>query len=137
LYNASYEGSGGTDPLRLHAYVLSGTLPTIGTVTWTSYAATATESTESVTNVPLTAGWVAVPVTSAVQGAYAGSKILNLALDTAQDGSTDTNRAFSSNDAASNKPYVSVTYTQLVGPGGPSISEPGKLRVTKFRGSFR
>ena len=135
--NSTYEGSGGTDPLRLHAYVLSGTLPTIGTVTWTSYAATPTESSESVTNVPLTSGWVAVPVTSAVQGAYAGSKILNLALDTAQDGSTDTNRAFSSNDAASNKPYVSVTYTQMTGDPPHSISAPGKLRVVRLKGRVK
>jgi hypothetical protein len=136
LYNLpTYEGSGGTNPMRAHIY----TVPTLtpSTVTWNTLSASQTEVTASLTEIPLTEGWVAIPLTSIVQSAYAGDKTVRIVISGSVDGASDTNRALSSNNASANKPYLSVKYIALVGPGGPSISAPGKARVSKLRGVIR
>jgi hypothetical protein len=121
-------GSGGTNPMRIHAYNVTGSIPNLHTVTWNTDTSTRTEI--SVTDVPLAAGWSSWNILSAVQAAKTGNITMTLALDGGQDGALDTNRTF---DAAE----IVITYTQLVGPAGPSISAPGKLRVSRLKGKVR
>jgi hypothetical protein len=126
---SSWEGSGGTVPMRVHAYNVTGTIPTLSTVTWTSWAGTLTEL--SVTDVPLSTGWVSWNILSTVQAAKADNSTMTLALDGGPDGASDTNRIFDQFE-------VVIVYTNLVAPEGPSISAPGKIRVSKARmKSFR
>jgi hypothetical protein len=121
-------GSGGTNPMRIHAYNVTGSIPNLHTVTWNTDTSTRTEI--SVTDVPLAAGWSSWNILSAVQAAKTGNITMTLALDGGQDGALDTNRTF---DAAE----IVITYTQLVGPAGPSISAPGKFRVSRLKGKVR
>jgi hypothetical protein len=137
MYMESWEGSGGTNPMRVYAYRVSDNVPVISMVTGNNFTGTL-QAAESYTDVPLTTGWYPWNVTTMAQWAYANASPLHIALDGGQDGSADTNRAFTSREgSASFRPYLSVTYTSLVGPGGPSISAPGKGRFNKFKGTFR
>lgn len=139
LYMTSYEGSGGTNPMRIHARSISGTLPDPATVTWTSFAGTLS-SDLSVTDVSLVSSWLEWDVTSYVQAQYAASKAaVYVALEGSSDGASDTNRIFASvnNATTANRPQLVIVYTQLVDPAGPSISAPGKMRITRFRGVMK
>jgi hypothetical protein len=137
MYMESWEVSGGTNPMRIYAYRVSDNVPVISTVTGNNFTGTL-QVAESYTDVPLNPGWYSWNVTAMAQWAYANSSPLYIALDGRQDGSADTNRVFTSREGtASLRPYLSITYTQLTGEGGPSISAPGKMRVSKMKGTFR
>jgi hypothetical protein len=143
LYLTGHEGSGGTNPMRVHAKRITGTLPDTTTVTWTNFAGTLS-SDLSVTDVSLISGWFEWDVLSAVQAAYAASPRtpLYLSLDGGPDGAQDTNRIFASVDHATTawRPQLSVT-TQapinLIPPAAPtghSVSS-GDNQVTLYRGT--
>jgi hypothetical protein len=139
LYLTGYEGSGGTNPMRLHAKSISGTLPDPATVTWTAFAGTLS-SDLSVADVTLTSGWFEWDVTTYVAAQYAASKAaVYIALDGSSDGASDTNRIFASvnNATTANRPQLVIVYTQLACENCPSISAPGKMRVSKMKGTFR
>jgi len=71
-------------------------------------------------------------------GVCDGGKILYLALDSGPDHSWSNREFISANNASTSlRPTLSITYTQLVAPEGPSISAPGKMRVVKFIGKFK
>jgi len=136
-YMKSYVDSGGTNPQNIYAYRISGTTPTISTVTWNNFSGTL-ETSESTASVSLTTGWVSWDVTDMTAWAYANSSNLFVALDTAGDGANGTNRAFTSMEGTEGyRPFLSITYMQLVAPEGPSISAPGKGRFNKLKGKFK
>lgn len=67
----------------------------------------------------------------------AGASALTLLIDGGVDGAADTNRYFVSMDGAeAQRPYLSVTYTLMI-EGGVPISAPGRMRVSKLRGTMR
>jgi hypothetical protein len=124
---ASYEGSGGTNPMPVKVYSVSGTLPNLATVTWNTWAGTLSAALDT-TNVTLSGNhsWNILP---AVQAAYAARSSMVLALDGGPDSASDTNRILTS-------PVISITYTQLT-PEGIPVSAPGRFRVSKLRGAIR
>lgn len=130
-----YDGSGGTNPMRVHCYTLSGTLPDTTTLTWANQAFTKTEL--SVTDVALISGWYSWDVTTAVRTAYGSSprQPVYLALDGGSDSAQDTNRYFLSVDNPDDSlhPELVIDYTTLTEPGGGSISVPGKMKPFKCR----
>jgi len=135
-YMTSYVDSGGTNPANIYAYRISGTTPTISTVTWSSFAGTL-ETYESTAAVPLTVGWVSWDITDMAAWAYANSSHLFVALDTGGDGANGTNRAFTSMEGTEGyRPFVSITYMQDTSEG-VSISAPGKMRVVHFIGEMK
>lgn len=137
MYLSTWDGSGGTTPMNAYVYPVTGQSWTIGNVTWNTLDNAAVGAYESVTAVPLTAGWYSWTVTEAVQAAYAGASALTLLIDGGQDGAADTNRYFVSMDGAeAQRPYLSVTYTLLT-PEGIPVSAPGRFRVVNFKGSIR
>lgn len=125
LYLTGYEGSGGTNPMRIYAYRITGTLPDTTTVTWNNFAGTLTQL--GYTNVALTSGWYEWDVTSAVAAAYAANPRVPvyIALDGKTDGAQDTNRAFASIDHATTawRPQLVVSYSDnivLLPPNPPT-----------------
>ena len=126
---SSWEGSGGSNPMLVSVDNVSGTIPNLHTVTWASWAGTRS-SALSTASVPLATGWVEWNVLSAVQSAKANNATMTLILGGGANGASDTNRIFDQFE-------IVIVYTQLVGPEGPSIPAPGKMRVTKFRGTFK
>jgi len=129
LYLESWEGSGGTNPMRVYVYGVSGTVP-IATVTWADFAGTLASATD-VTEVTLTPGWFEWDITALVRAAYSADATLILALDGGSDGASDTNRIFSSVDGAY-PPEIVVTYTQLT-PEGIPVSAPGRFRISRAK----
>jgi hypothetical protein len=125
LHTSDWEGPGGTVPMRVRAYNVTGTIPVLSTVTWVSWAGTLSAAL-STAEVPLSTGWVSWNILSSAQAAKAGNATMTLALDGGPDGATDTNRIFDSIE-------VVITYTQLACENCPSISAPGKMRVSKAR----
>ena len=138
MYMETYNGIPGTDPMRLYAYRVSGTVPTISTVTDATFAGTL-ENYESYADVTTTPGWVQWDVTNMVTWAFVNSSSLYFAIDGSTGSAAWTNRRFTSMEGTEiYRPYLSVTYMQLTGPpGSPSISAPGKMRVSKMRGTFK
>jgi hypothetical protein len=137
MYLSTWDGSGGTTPMNAYVYPVTGQSWTIANVTWNTLDNSAVGSYESVTAVPLTAGWYSWTVTEAVQAAYAGASALTLLIDGGNDGAADTNRYFVSMDGAEgSRPYLSVTYTLLT-HGGVPVSAPGRFRVVRLKGSIR
>ncbi len=137
MYLSTWDGSGGTTPMNAYVYPVTGQSWTIANVTWNTLDNSAVGAYESVTQVPLTAGWYSWTVTEAVQAAYAGASALTLLIDGGGDGAADTNRYFVSMDGAeAQRPYLSVTYTLLT-PDGVPVSAPGRFRVSKLRGAIR
>ena len=129
--------------MRIYAYRISDNVPTISTVTWDTFTGTL-EPYESYADVTLTPSWVSWDVKEMVSWAYANDSPLYIALDGGQFGVANTNREFVSRESVTGeasagglRPYISITYTNLVAPPGPSISAPGKLRVSKMRGTFK
>jgi len=135
LYNTT---GAGTDPTTHAIYSLSGTLPDISTVTWNNFSATVSAALTTV-SVPAAEGWVEFTVTSAVSAAYLASKspVYFLIADT--EGASDTSRWYASQEHETTAwhPQLEITYTQMVAPEGPSISAPGKMRVSKLKGTFK
>lgn len=140
MYMTSSLYGGGTNPMRLHAYSISGTLPDVSTVTWNTFAGTLSSGI-STTDVSITPGWYEWNVLSAVQTAFNTRAPLYLALDGGADGSPDTNRYFATMEHATTvwRPQLVITYTQLTAPPpeGTRISVPGSLRVSRFLGTMR
>lgn len=137
-YMNGYAASGGTNPMNTYMYSISGTTPTISTVAWNTFAGTLS-SYVALTPVALNLGWYSWDVTSTISTAYSGSQtVVYFATDGGPDGVDGTNRNFVSiNGAEGYRPFLSITYMQLVGPEGPSIPGPGKMRPEKFRGTLR
>jgi hypothetical protein len=134
MYLSGYDGSGADNPMTVYAYRSDPITPS--TATWTNSSAVTKQASESSVGVTLTPGWVYWDVLTMTQWAYANASPLYIALDGWQVGAADTNRIFVSRDgAAANRPYLSVTYTSMV--GGVSIPAPGKMRVSKMKGAFR
>jgi len=132
VYLTGNEGSGGTNPMPVYTYRVTGTLPNISTVTWNTFAGTL-GSPVSITDVSLVLGWKSFNVLEAMQASHAAGSSLTLALDGATASAQDTNRIFASMDHATEawRPRLKVTYTQLSGPPpAPSIMSPGKLRIS-------
>jgi hypothetical protein len=140
LYMTGYEVSGGTNPMKVHAKRITGTVPDTTTVTGANFSGTVGADL-SVTDVALTTGWYEWSVLSAVQAVYTTRSPLYLLLDGGSDGAADTNRIFASVDHATTAyhPQLVITYTQHIGDPGttPSISAPGKMRVSKFKGKMK
>ena len=131
MYLTGNEGSGGTNPMRIHAYRVTDNVPVISTVTGNNFTGTL-QPAESYTDVSTTPGWFAFNVLTMTQAAYAAGTPLYLALDGGSDGASDTNRIFASMDHATTawRPRLKVTYTQLSGPPpAPSIMSPGKMKI--------
>jgi len=139
MYFSQYDPatSGGTASYNAYVYRVTSS-PTISTVTWATFD-NAVSAYESVTAINQTFGWKSWNVLESAQGAYAdGGKILYLALDSGPDHSWSNREFISANNASTSlRPTLSITYTQLVAPEGPSISAPGKMRVVKFIGKFK
>jgi hypothetical protein len=139
-FNAHYYGrdaSGGYNPMRIYAYRISGTTPTISTVTWNSWAGTL-QPYESYADVSLVPGWYSWDVTQLVKWAYENASHIFIALDGGTVSGAETNRYFYSVEGpAQYRPYISVTYSSNVAEGGPTIPAPGKMRVSKMKGTFR
>jgi len=131
------DASGGYNPTTIGVYSLSGTLPDLTTVTGATFTATVS-SVLSTASVTLTPGWFEWDVTVPVRTAYAASEPIYLLLKDVS-GAQDTNRIFASMEHATTawRPELVITYMNLVAPEGPSISAPGKIRVTKMKGTFR
>jgi hypothetical protein len=134
MYLTGKDGSGGYNPTTISAHNITGTVPTISTVTWNNFAGTVGAALSG-TSVTLTPGWVEWNILSAVRSAYDTSQPIYIMLYNGT-GVSDTNRIFASSEHATTswKPQLVITYMQLTGPGGPSISAPGKFRVSTFRG---
>ena len=140
LYMYGYFGNGGTNPMSIYAYRISGTLPNTTNVTWNNFAGTLTEL--GYTDVNLTSGFKEWLVTSAVQSAYAARQPVYILLDGKNLGSQDTNRLFASMDHPTTawRPQLSVTYTEPqnilppVAPTGHSVSA-GNAQATLYRGT--
>lgn len=130
----------GTDNVTLKDSGISIVNPAFTTINVTGANFTGTlQPSESVASVPVATGWVSWSVTEMVAWSYANNSPLYVATDGGSDGAANTNRRFSSMEAAAEfRPYLSVTYMQLTGgPGTPSISAPGKMGVSNFRGTMR
>jgi hypothetical protein len=137
LYMSGFDYDGRTNPERVYAQRISGTT-NLATVTGNNFDNSTLQTYESVTDVSTTPGWFSWDVSAMTAWAYANASDLYVALSPMQDGASDTNRIFVSMDgAAAFRPYITVTYMNLVGPGGPSISAPGKFRVSRLRGRVR
>lgn len=137
MYLSTWDGSGGTSSMNAYVYPVTGQSWTIANVTWNTLDNSAVGSYESVTAVPLTAGWYSWTVTEMTKAAYAADGALTVLLDGGLDGAADTNRYFTSMDGTeAQRPYLSVTYTLLT-PGGVPVSAPGRMRVSKFKGAMR
>lgn len=125
---------GGYNPTDITVHRITGAVPTISSVTWASFSGTVgpTLDTVSATLVPR---WIEFNVLSAVQSAYTSGDPVYLLVQ-GGTGTADTWRDFASaqHGTTSWVPQLVITYTNLVGPSGPSISAPGKLRVSKLRG---
>ena len=132
LYLYDWDGSGGTSPMPVSAYRITSNVPDTATVTWASDTSVL-GPVETVTDVPATVGWYEWSVLEAVQAAYAARQPLWLALDGGSQSVANTNRAFYSVDHTDEAlwPNLTITYTNLVGPQGPSISTPGKMRISR------
>jgi hypothetical protein len=132
MYMSAFEGGGGSELMRSHVYPVTS-MPDLTTVTWTNFSGTL-GSSDSYTDVSLTPGWVSFNVLTSTQNAHSGSGTLALAIDGGSSSAQDTNRRFVSMEGTEAlRPRLKVTYTQNVAPGGPSISAPGKIRVSKAR----
>jgi hypothetical protein len=142
LYSTgTYDGDGGSNPMLVNAYSLSGSLPDTTTVTWNNFSSTvsAVLSSQNVTLVP---GFYEWDVITPVRVAYAAHKPVYLILDGGASGSVGTNRKFASVDHATVawRPQLSITYQapiNLVPPAAPtghSVSA-GNGQVTLYRGS--
>jgi len=135
LYKAGPSATGASDPMRVYVYPIVGQTWGIDNVTWATFDNATVGAYEDVKNVYISSDWVNWNVTSAVRAAYLGSYPLTLMLDGGSDGAADTNRRFTSIDTTEEAywPILVITYTQLVAPEGPSISAPGKVRVSSGR----
>lgn len=129
LYQEGYEGSGGTNPANAYVYKVTNSF-NAATVTWNTFDNVIGNYIDY-ESCSLEDGWRSWNVTEA---ATAG-ETMYLLVDHYLDGATDTNRIFTSSEGAEGyRPKVIVGYTLLSSEGGPSISAPGKLRVSgKFR----
>jgi len=127
----------GYNPTDLTAHRITGTVPVISTVTWNGFTGTV-GSTLSTVAATLTAGWIEFDVLSAVQAAYASDEPVYLLVQ-GGTGTADTWRDFASVNTATTawKPQLVITYTNLTGPSGPSISAPGKMRVSRLKGKMK
>jgi mannan endo-1,4-beta-mannosidase len=127
LYMNGFEGYGGTNPVLIYAYRITGTLPTISTVTWNTFEGTLSSALGS-TSVSLSNGWVEIDVTSAVDAAYSDEvTYIYFAVDAGSNGVADTNRRFSSNESSDSsvKPQLLVTYEN-------QITEIDKMMLPPF-----
>ena len=124
--------SGGTDPMLVYVY---RTTPfTASTVTWNTYSPTLV--TLGGAYVPLTAGTkISWPVTLGARWAKENVSHLYLELNGANLGSDTTNRRFVST-AGGTGPTLVVNYTVYPSGEPPSLSAPGKLRVSHFTGTW-
>jgi hypothetical protein len=121
--------------MRVYVKPVVGQTWGVDNVTWNLLDNSVVGSSESYTDIPATTGWYYWEVTQAVATSYATSTPLTLLFDGGFDGASDTNRYFTSVDGTAEYiPYLSVTYTLLVGPEGPTISVPGSMRVVNFKG---
>jgi hypothetical protein len=140
-YYLQPDGGAGSDPMRLYVYPVTG-MPTISTATWTSFDASATMGAdESYVDVNTTPGWKEWNVTNMTQNAYIASTNVSIAVDSGPGSISGSSRQFASSDYVADtnlRPQLVVTYT--IGTGTdptPSISAPGKMRVSKMKGVFR
>jgi hypothetical protein len=141
VYLTGHDGSGGTDPMPSYLYRVTGTLPTISTVTWNNFAGTLGTAV-SITDVGLTAGWYSFPLLGAMQASYVAGTSLTLALDGSTASAQDTNRIFASMNHGTSawRPRLKVTYTLPVNitppnaPTGHSVSA-GDGKVNLYRGT--
>jgi hypothetical protein len=131
LYLTGYEGSGGTNPMRIRVYRISANEPDIATVTWANYNGTV-EAAESITEVGIAPGFYRFDITNMVQWAYANSSNLYFALDGSTDGEQDTNRTFAAADhgTAAYRPFIGINYTQQDPGGGIPTSAPGRWQIS-------
>ena len=139
LYLTGSEG-GGTNPMRIYVYKITGSVPDTTTVTWDNFIGTLTQL--GYTDVSLTLSWFEWDVLSAVQSAYASRSPLYLALDGGNLSLADSARYFASVDHATAawRPQLVVT-TQapinLIPPAAPtghSVSA-GDNQVTLYHGA--
>lgn len=140
LYQTGYDGNGGSDPMRVYAYQITGTLPDTTTVTWTNFAGTLTQL--GYTDVDLNNGFKEWDVTTAVAAAYAAQSPVYIALDGGSDGSQDANRIYASVDHATTawRPQLAVVYTDpivLTPPNPPTggYVTAGNAQVTLYPGT--
>jgi hypothetical protein len=132
----SWYGNGGDSSMNVYAYRISEPVD-VTTIVWSTFNLGWKNAYESVTAIPLTPGWYYWDVTTMTQWAYTNSSPLYVALDGGTTGSIDTNRLFVSREGTSGyRPYLVVTYMPLT-QGGVPISAPGKMRVSKMKGTFR
>jgi hypothetical protein len=135
MYLESWEGTGGTTPMRVYAKPVVGQTWGIDNVTWNLLDNSVVGTYESYTDVPTATGWYSWEVTQAASTAYTTSAPLTILFDGGENGARDTNRYFTSVDGTAEYiPYLSITYTLLVSPEGPTISVPGSMRVVNFKG---
>jgi hypothetical protein len=140
MYLTDYDGSGGTDPMRIYIGGLTGPV-NISTVTWSNFDNGVLPAYNRYTYVTLVPGWFSFNVLEETQAAYAAGIPLYLALDGGTYGNQDTNRIFASIDhgTAAWRPRLKVTYTQLSGPPpSPSTPTSGKMKIkTGTKGRWR
>jgi len=158
LWLYGYGGSGGSNPMRVYARRISGTLPVMETVTWNNFAGSLTQL--SYTDVALDNAWYEFDVTNAVQSAYSARAPVYIMLDGGAEGVADSNRYFASYEYSdeAKRPQLIVTWLPMTGacptsrPAGSgydigayqyqgvpcaSISAPGKMRISRGRLRFR
>jgi hypothetical protein len=130
-YLTMYEGSGGTNPMKIHAYPVTGGTWAIDNVTWNNFDGTL-GTKESTTEVSLTSGFFRFDITNICQSAYSGSTNVVVALDGGNDGAQDTNRTFASGDHGTSafRPFLGINYTQQDPGGGTPLSAPGRWQIS-------
>lgn len=143
LYVIGTDGAGGDSLMRLYASPVIG-MPSINLVTWNSFVDNAATlgASESYADVPKDNTWISWNVTNMAQAAKAAGTNILLSIDgsVAVSGGTsaaDTSRKFASNQHATVeiRPQLVVVYTTHVdtAPSSPTISAPGKMRISRGR----
>jgi hypothetical protein len=128
-YMTGYESPGGSNPMWSYVRRVTGSVPDISTVTWSSFAGTYGSAEDSAT-ISLLPGWVGWNITDMLTVAYeAVDTYLYFALTGGSDGIQDTNRIFASEEYTVDtglRPYIVVNYYE---GGIPPISAPGRMII--------
>ena len=115
-------GGGGTNPMRIHIYPVSGSVP-IGTVTWANFAGTIGAEVGVISVGTIVGTKYTADVTGIVRAAHlAGKSSFLLAFDGGGDGVSDTNRKF-------NAQSVTIKYT-VTDDILPSPAAPGHMSIS-------
>lgn len=115
-----YKTSNGVDPINTNTYANRITSAwSSSAVTWNeqptldttkAYGSTAANAVDD--------GWLTMNLTDLVDSWYGGTPNYGVVLRSASEGTLGTYRKFNSSDAASNLPYLEVTYSGV--PGAPT-----------------